>query len=71
MEAVPTETAAPSCGGDCDGDGKVTVGELITAVNVALGKQPLERCLPVDRDGNGAVSIAELIAAVNRALSGC
>jgi Ca2+-binding EF-hand superfamily protein len=71
MEAVSTGTSAPACGGDCNGDGKVTVGELITAVNVALGKQPVQRCLPVDRDSNGMVSISELVAAVNRALNGC
>ena len=39
---TPTPTAAPTpipplCIGDCNGDGTVTVDELITGVNMALG----------------------------------
>jgi len=60
-----------TCAGDCDGDGRVSVAELIVGVNVALGLGDLGRCSPVDRDGNGTVSIGELITAVNRALDGC
>jgi hypothetical protein len=38
-EATPTATAVPpgGCCGDCNGDGEVTINELITAVNNALG----------------------------------
>jgi len=71
--AVPaTATAtAPACAGDCSGDGSVTVNELITGVNIALGNSAASVCPSFDRNGDGEVSIAELIAAVNAALTGC
>ncbi|MGH7785586.1 MAG: intradiol ring-cleavage dioxygenase [Candidatus Binatia bacterium] len=74
--AAPTETTTPTatavpevCDGDCSGDGRVTVAELIEGVNQALGSGGT--CTAFDRDGNQNVSIGELIAAVTRALSGC
>jgi hypothetical protein len=47
------------------------VAELILAVNIALGLQPLDSCTAIDVDGNGVVAIGELITGVNRALTGC
>ena len=64
-------TPAPSCTGDCDGDGAVTINELITGVNIALGSAPLAQCAAFDADGDGLVAINELIAAVGAALDGC
>jgi hypothetical protein len=67
-----TLTAPPTvCGGDCDGDGRVTVDELITGVNIALGLAAVDRCPPFDTGGDGAVSVAELVAAVSTSLAGC
>lgn len=59
------------CVGDCSGDGRVSIDELIRGVNIALGTQPVAACPPFDADGNGAVDIAELVTAVNAALAGC
>jgi hypothetical protein len=56
--------------GDCDGDGIVTVDELVTGVNIALGNQPLSACPVFDGNGDGAVTVDELIEAVNITLSG-
>lgn len=67
--AVPT--ARPTCAGDCNRDGKVTINELVTAVNIALGSQPLTMCPSLDTSGNGRAEINEVIAAVNHALNGC
>jgi hypothetical protein len=61
----------PSCAGDCNGDGTVTVNELITAVNIALGNAPVSTCPAVDTNGDGTVTVNELIQAVNSALNGC
>lgn len=70
--ASPTPTATPMpCVGDCDGDARVTISELIRGVNVALGTAEIAACRSLDRDGDGAVSISELIQAVNTALFGC
>jgi hypothetical protein len=49
----------------------VTVNELITGVNIALGNTPASSCPAFDRNADGEVSINELIAAVNAALNGC
>ncbi len=66
-------TAPPSlgCVGDCNGNREVTVDELITMVNIALGIQPVSNCRVGDANGDGEITIDEIIAAVNNALSGC
>lgn len=63
--------AAPACVGDCNGDGEVTVDELLTGVNIALGSLPIERCPVFDANGDGAVTVNEILVAVNNALGGC
>jgi hypothetical protein len=61
------------CVGDCDHNGIVTVDELLTAVNIALGSAdvPMRECLPADANLDYSVSIDELVTAVNHALGGC
>lgn len=68
--AAPTPTPTPPAGiaGDCDGDGGVTVAELVRAVGIALEALPLSECPSADRDGDGAVRIEELVAALAAAL---
>lgn len=66
-DAAPTKV----CPGDCDGSGRVTVGELIQAVNIALDETLLPRCPGVDVDGSKRVVINEIVAAVTHALRGC
>ena len=61
----------PGCTGDCNGNGAVSISELIVGVNIALSTRPIGACTAFDRDANGIVSIAELVAAVNNALNGC
>jgi hypothetical protein len=68
---VTTTTFGAACAGDCNSDGAVTVDELITGVNIALGGTPLEQCASLDSDGHGAVTVDELVRAVNNALTGC
>lgn len=59
------------CGGDCDGDGAVTVDELLRAVSISLEATPLDQCPVADRDGDGQLAIDELLRAVNAALIDC
>ena len=63
--------AAQPCAGDCNGNGQVTIEELIRGVNIALGTLPATECTALDRDGGGHVTINELVAAVASALDGC
>ncbi|HVN84639.1 MAG TPA: hypothetical protein VMW17_07330 [Candidatus Binatia bacterium] len=72
--ATPTPTASqtPSrCDGDCDGSGRVTVDEVVTAVNIALDSVSITDCMAADVNGDGQVSVDELVHAVNSALNGC
>lgn len=63
--------AAQACLGDCNGDGFVTVDEILTGVNIALGAQELASCLSFDGNGDSIVSVDEIIQALNVALTGC
>jgi len=66
-----TDRASATCVGDCDGDGKVGVNELVIGVNIALGDADLAACLQFDTDANHKVSVDELVRGVNNALDGC
>ena len=73
-EPVPTPTAVlPSggCVGDCNGDGVVTVNEIILMVNISLGLLPVSLCPAGDANQDGSVTINEIITAVNTSLTGC
>jgi hypothetical protein len=70
----PTPTETPEtlpCRGDCNGNGEVSVDELVRAVNVALDLLAVDTCPPADADDSGAITINELIVAVSNALDGC
>ncbi len=75
---TPTATGSPSptrtpisCAGNCDQEGDVTVNDIITMVNIALGNANVSACAAGDIDGSGDITINEIIAAVNNALNGC
>ncbi|MFI5396803.1 MAG: hypothetical protein ACHQ9S_14805 [Candidatus Binatia bacterium] len=57
------------CVGDCDGDGQVSVDEILTIVNIALGNVPLSSCTA--GNANGKITVDEILTAVNNALNGC
>jgi len=66
-----------TCTGDCDGNGVVTIGEVIKCVNMFLGQpfcnptNPALGCPVADANLNGGVSIGEVIQCVNRFLNEC
>jgi hypothetical protein len=57
------------CIGDCNGDGHVTIDEIITAVNIALGDADPSTCESLA--GNGQVTVAEILTVVDEAINGC
>jgi hypothetical protein len=63
--------AQQACSGDCNGDGMVSVNELVTIVNIALGDMDLSQCSAADVDGDRVVKINEMVDAVDAALNGC
>jgi hypothetical protein len=69
-----TRTPTPCgtfCLGDCNCDGTVTVGEVITAVNIGLGVTHISACMSADANSDGRVVINEVIGAVGNGLNGC
>jgi hypothetical protein len=69
---VPTSTpGGDECVGDCGGDGQVSVDEIITAVNIALGNRDVQDCPAADANNDGQVTVDEIVTAVNNALNGC
>jgi len=77
VDATPTPTPTPTvgpaggCTGDCDGNNLVSVDELVTCVNIALGNAEVSTCSACDADGDMKVSVNELVQAVDASLNGC
>ena len=71
---TPTMTETPiatPCPGDCTGAGVVTINDLVSMVNIAIGGAPLTDCPAGDVDGTGEITIDDLVQAVNASLTGC
>ncbi len=68
--SVGSASFAP-CVGDCAGDGRVTIDDLVRGINVALGYADEPARLAFDDDGDGRVTVDELLIAVTNAESGC
>lgn len=62
--------APAQCVGDCDGNNRVTIDDLIKGVNIALSALPVKEC-PAFANNMGEVNISQLILGVNNALNGC
>jgi hypothetical protein len=60
-----------ACVGDCNGDGQVTINELLTMVNGALGAAPVAACAAGDASADGEITVDEILTGVNNALKGC
>lgn len=73
--AVPTGTAAStllraSCSLDCDGDGSVSVADVIRATQIGLGAQSIAAC-PHLGGRTSPLTIADLVSAIRDTLNGC
>jgi len=60
-----------TCVGDCGDDGHVTVDELLTMVNIALGTTSIAECGSGDANHDNQITITEILLGVNDALNGC
>jgi hypothetical protein len=61
----------PVCVGDCNNHGAVTVEDVLTMVNVALGNAPVGDCIAGDPNDDSQITVDEILTAVNSALNGC
>lgn len=69
--ATATPTSPATCVGDCNADQRVTINEVLTGVNIALGNLSIGECPVFDANHNGSVEVNELIMAVGNALHEC
>lgn len=69
-EPSATPTAEP-CLGDCDGNGEVTIDEIVSLMNIVLETVPASSCPEGDANLDGFVTVDEVVSAVNRALGQC
>lgn len=69
--SCPDSAPAPDrCVGSCNGDGTVTVADIITLVNIAQGTAEPTAC-PLGIPADGTVAIDVILEAVDHALGGC
>lgn len=66
-----TRASSAECPGDCNGSAVVSIDELLTLVNMAIGNAAASACTAGDVDHDGAIQTREVISAVSSALSGC
>jgi hypothetical protein len=68
---MTAKAARAACTGDCGNTNTVTVTDIITMVNIALGNVAVTGCQAGDANGDGQITVDEILAAVNNALNGC
>jgi hypothetical protein len=72
--ATPTSTPidmAPPCAGDCDHDRSVGAADLVRAMSVASGREPLASCPELDADSSGDFDDEDFAAVIERIFAGC
>ncbi len=72
LQPSPSATKEPVvCPGDCDGDRRTSISELILGVRMFLELTDLDACGAFDGDGDSTITVAELTRAVVSSLNGC
>ena len=67
-----TPTSQPTCVGDCDSSGQVTIDELLRITNIVLGNSKLSSCGAADtNDSDGSVYVDDILKSIIIALDGC
>jgi len=62
---------ASSCTGDCGNTNVVTIDNILTMIDVGLGKLPVTACMAGDRNQDSQITVDEDLTAIDNALSGC
>jgi Tfp pilus assembly major pilin PilA len=60
-----------ACLGDCDGNGRVTPGELLIGLDIQLDVRDLSECTAMDGNNSGTVTPGELLTALDFQLNDC
>jgi hypothetical protein len=65
------DPACQVCVGNCHGGGTVTVDDIITMVNIAMGSADISTCSAGDANSDHQITLDEILKAVSNALNGC
>lgn len=68
--AAAAAAPAQACVGDCNGDSRVTVDEIVTLVSLAL-TTGTAGCAAGDANADDTITVDEIVRAGNHALTGC
>jgi hypothetical protein len=69
---VSTPRPTPKlCVGDCSGNERVTVDEILTMVNAAVDNIAVSFCLVGYANHDNRITVDEVLTAVNNALTDC
>ena len=71
VAATTFANATASCPGDCNGDGVITVDDLLTRLRIALGEAEVSACSSPIAGGDGGESVADVLAALISDVAGC
>jgi hypothetical protein len=66
---APCRSRSTPAACDCDRDGGVAVGELVTGLNIALAAKQVADCPDADANRDGSVSVEELLLGVASAMN--
>ena len=69
--AAPRASTAAGCVCDCDGNGEVSIDEVVRAVGIGLDALPLDGCPAADANGDSRVTIDEVVRGVDAGVRGC
>jgi len=64
-------SAQALCPGDCNGNGRVVIDEVVRATAIGLGNQAARICPPADTNGDGSITVDELLGSIKSAAAGC
>lgn len=68
---IVVQVGTDRCPGDCNGDVRTTVEDLLTGIAIALGRKPADRCPNADMNDDGSVTVDEVLLSVRAATDGC
>jgi hypothetical protein len=71
LTRVARAASDSTCVGDCNENSVVTVEEILTMANIALGAAPIAACQAGDADHNDQITVDEILTAVHNALTSC
>lgn len=68
---LPFPSTRPDCAGDCDGNWRVGVAEVISGIRMMVDSVPVGDCPRMDSSADGAITVNEVVRALQHSLEGC